>query len=45
MATPRSFDEIDEEEGFTASILPLTKLRVEGAADKLKDEESKAVNG
>lgn len=42
---PRSFENIDEEEGFTASILPPTELGVAGYADELEDEESRAVNG
>jgi hypothetical protein len=42
---PISFENVDEQEGFTASILPPTTLRVEAYADELEDEESKAVNG
>jgi hypothetical protein len=42
---PMSFKNIDEQEGFTASILPPTKLRVEAYADELEDEESRVVNG
>jgi hypothetical protein len=42
---PMSFENIDEQEGFTASILPPTELGVEGYANEFEDEESKAVNG
>jgi len=41
---PRSFKNIDEQEGFTASILTPTALGDEGFADEFEDEESKAVN-
>lgn len=42
---PMAFPNVDEQEGFTAWILPPTDLRVEAYANKLEDEESKAVNG
>jgi len=41
---PMSFENIDEQEGFTVSILPPIEL-VEGYADEFEDEESLAVNG
>lgn len=41
---PMSFENVDEQQGFTASILPPTELGVEGHADDFEDEESKAVN-
>jgi hypothetical protein len=42
---PSSFENIDEQEGFTASILSSNDLGVEGYADEFEDEESQAVNG
>jgi hypothetical protein len=42
---PTSFEDIDEQEGFTASILPPTELGVGGYADGFEDEDSRAVNG
>lgn len=42
---PTSFENIDEQEGFTASILGTDELGAEGYADDFEDEESKAVNG
>ena len=42
---PMSFENVDEQEGFTASILPPAELGVEGYADDFEDEESRAVNG
>jgi SMI1 / KNR4 family (SUKH-1) len=42
---PTSFENVDEQEGFTASIRSPTELGVEGCADDFEDEESKAVNG
>ena len=43
---PVAFENIDEQEGFTASILPPDKLAIEeGYEDEFEDEESKAVNG
>jgi hypothetical protein len=41
---PMSFRDVDEQEGFTASILPPTELGVEGHEVEFHDEESKAVN-
>lgn len=42
---PTTFENIDEQEGFTASIRSPNELGVEGYADEFDDEESKAVNG
>src|SRR5262249_40386801 len=42
---PASFENVDEQEGFTVSILPPDELGVEGHADDFQDEESRAVNG
>jgi len=42
---PTSFENVDEQEGFTASILPPTELGVENCADECEDEESGKVNG
>jgi hypothetical protein len=42
---PGSFENIDEQEGFTASILSPEELGIEGYADEFEDEESRAVNG
>jgi hypothetical protein len=39
-----SFENIDEQEGFTASILPPTELGKVRHADESEDEESRAVN-
>src|SRR5262249_5577287 len=39
------FQNVDEQEGFTASILRPDELGVEGYAADFEDEESKAVNG
>lgn len=41
---PMSFENVDEQQGFTASILSPSELGVEGHADDFEDEESKAVN-
>jgi SMI1 / KNR4 family (SUKH-1) len=42
---PTSFENVDEQEGFTASILPPDELELEGGYAEFEDEESKAVNG
>lgn len=42
---PMSFDDVDEQEGFTASILPPADLRFEGHSNQFDDEESRGVNG
>lgn len=42
---PTSFENIDEQEGFTASIMPPTELGVGGFAKDCEDEDSRAVNG
>ncbi len=42
---PMSFENVDEQEGFTATIRSPDELGVEGYADEFDDEESKAVNG
>lgn len=42
---PMSFENIDEQEGFTVSILSPTELGVDGYADDFEDEESREVNG
>lgn len=43
---PVSFENVDEQEGFTASILPPDELAIEeGYGDGFEDEESKAVKG
>jgi hypothetical protein len=42
---PMCFENVDEQEGFTASILPPTELGMKGYADDFEDEESIAVNG
>lgn len=42
---PTSFENVDEQEGFTASILPPDELEFEGGYAEFEDEESKAVNG
>ena len=42
---PTSFEKVDEQEGFTASILPPDELEIEGGYAEFEDEESKAVNG
>jgi len=42
---PASFENIDEQEGFTASILTPDRLGVEGFADNFEGEGSRAVNG
>jgi hypothetical protein len=42
---PVSFTNIDEQEGFTASILAPDELAIGGYVDEFEDEESKAVNG
>lgn len=41
---PMSFENIDEERGFNASILLPSELGVEGCLDEFEDEESRAVN-
>jgi hypothetical protein len=41
---PRSFVNIDERAGFTATILTPDELAIAGYAEEFKDEESKAVN-
>lgn len=40
-----SFEDIDQQEGFTATILPPTELGIERHADGFEDEESRGVNG
>lgn len=42
---PVSFENIDEQEGFTASILPPNELVFEEGYDEFEDDESKAVIG
>jgi hypothetical protein len=42
---PRTFGNIDQQEGFTASILSPSELGVEGYPNEFDDEESSAVNG
>lgn len=42
---PVSFENVDELEGFTASILAPEELGIEGCSDEFEDEESRAVNG
>ena len=42
---PTSFENVDEQEGFTASILTPDELAVEAGYADFEDEESKAVNG
>jgi hypothetical protein len=42
---PITFENIDGQEGFTASICSPNELGVEGCADDFDDEESRAVNG
>lgn len=42
---PVSFTNVDDQEGFSVSILAPDKLGMEGHAEDLHDEESKAVNG
>ena len=39
-----SFETVDEEEGFTATILTPDKLEAEAEYAEFEDEESKAVN-
>jgi SMI1 / KNR4 family (SUKH-1) len=41
---PTSFENVDAEEGFTATILPPPELEFEGLAEECEDEDSKAVN-
>lgn len=41
---PMSFENVDEQEGFTASILTPDKLETEEGCAEFEDEESKAVN-
>lgn len=41
---PTSFDNVDELEGFTSSVLGPDELVVEDFGDDLEDDESKAVN-
>jgi hypothetical protein len=41
---PMSFEDIDEQQGFTASILPPTAFAPGGCANEFEDEESRAVN-
>jgi hypothetical protein len=41
---PLSFENVDEQEGFAASILSPDELGVEHHADDFEDEESRAVN-
>jgi hypothetical protein len=41
---PVSFENVDEQQGFTASILAPGKLRLQEHADDGEDEESRAVN-
>jgi hypothetical protein len=41
---PASFENVDEQEGFTASILSPARLRLQEHADDGEDEESRAVN-
>ncbi|MFO0938901.1 MAG: SMI1/KNR4 family protein [Gemmataceae bacterium] len=41
---PKSFDNIDEQDGFTSSILPPNELESETGYAEFEDEESKAVN-
>jgi hypothetical protein len=40
----RSFKNVDEQEGFTVSILTPNQLGLEECADNVEDEESRAVN-
>jgi len=42
---PTCFENVDEQEGFTASVLRPDELGTGGYADGFEDEESKAVNG
>lgn len=42
---PTSFETVDEEEGFTATILTPDQLETEAGYAEFEDEESKAVNG
>lgn len=42
---PMSYENIDEQEGFTAHVRSPNELGVEEYADDFDDEESKAVNG
>jgi hypothetical protein len=42
---PVTFENVDELEGFAASILPPDELGIEPLADELEDEESKSVKG
>ncbi len=41
---PTSFDNVDEQEGFTASVLTPDELEIEAGYAEFEDEESKAVN-
>jgi hypothetical protein len=41
---PTSFENVDDQEGFTAYILSPNQLGVEGHTDEFDDEESRAVN-
>jgi SMI1 / KNR4 family (SUKH-1) len=41
---PMSFDNVDEQEGFTASILTPDELEIEAGYAEFEDDESKAVN-
>jgi hypothetical protein len=41
---PTSFENVDAEEGFTATILPPPDLYFEPCAEECEDEDSKAVN-
>ena len=42
---PTTFEDVDELEGFTATILGPSELGVECFVDEFEDEESRAVNG
>ena len=42
---PTSFENVDEQEGFTATILTPGELEIEAGYAEFEDEESKAVNG
>ncbi|MDB5387058.1 MAG: cell-wall [Planctomycetaceae bacterium] len=42
---PTSFENVDEQEGFTASILTPDELEIEAGYAEFEDEESKAING
>ncbi|MCE9554010.1 MAG: SMI1/KNR4 family protein [Planctomycetes bacterium] len=42
---PTSFENVDEQEGFTACILGPNELGIEGIPSDFEDEESKKVNG